>query len=82
MSTMYERAPAKYCGPHKKRCKNKPDDMTKIENPPAEGAFWIDGENTFVDEKQGIKHVENYKAVIVGAADNTTEATTTEAAPP
>ena len=73
MSTIYKRRPGRFCGPFKKRCKNRPEDWDKVENPPAEGAFWIDGINTEVKERQGVKHVENYNAIIIGANTNKTD---------
>ena len=71
MSTMYKREPGKYCGPHKKLCKNRPkpyslDAMAELKPPSEGGEFWVDGINTFVEKNkaQGLKHLENYDALI------------------
>jgi len=78
MSTMKVREPGKYCGPHKKLCKNIPDveDLSEIKPPNPKGEFWIDGVNTFFNApkgKQGIKHVENFNNVVeTPAPPNTT----------
>ena len=83
MSTMKVREPGKYCGPHKKLCKNIPDveDLSEIKPPNPKGEFWIDGVNTFFNApkgKQGIKHVENFNNVVETPAPPNT---TTEAGP-
>ena len=67
---MQKRDPFKYCGPGK-RCKVKKEEEIEKALP---DKLWVDGFNTFVEDRQGIKHPENFENLF----PTTTEAPTTE----
>ena len=62
MSVIHRRQPGKFCGPGI-FCSTKNADTSKIVKPPGENGVWVDGLNTFIEEKQGVKHVENYETL-------------------
>lgn len=62
-STIKEREPSKYCGPHGELCQNTQEG----DEPPPNG-IWLDGRNTMITGIQGVKHVENWNALTVPPA--------------
>ena len=70
MSTMQKRDPFNYCGPGI-RCTVKKESKVDKALP---DKLWVDGFNTFVEDRQGVKHAENFDNLF----PTTTEAPTTE----
>ena len=56
---MFRRKPFKWCGPGKRCTVKKANAITKAEP----NKLWVDGYNTHMEDRQGVKHVENFDAL-------------------
>ena len=60
ISVIHKREPGKYCGPGI-LCQAL--DIDNVKNPPAKNGAWVDGLNTFVEQRQGYNHLNNYENI-------------------
>ena len=67
---MFRRKPFKWCGPGKRCTVKKANEITKAEP----NKLWVDGYNTHMEDRQGVKHVENFDALYATEAPAETEA--------